>query len=232
VNWLSELDANGTLGVGFGGGEPTLYPRFAELCSYTYRETGLALTFTTHAHHLDDALIEELKGNVHFVRVSMDGVGATYERLRGRSFDKLCGRVLAISKLFPFGINYVVNSDTLPDLNESVAFAEAAGASEFLLLPEQPVRGRSGVDASTVASLGDWVNRYSGRVRLAISERGSEGMPTCDPFKAEIDPVSFAHIDANGRLKRASFDIDGVDIGTDGVMLALLKLSDRQSIEL
>ena len=46
VSWLVELDANGTIGVGFGGGEPTLYPHFAELCSYAANKTGLA----SHVH--------------------------------------------------------------------------------------------------------------------------------------------------------------------------------------
>jgi len=34
ASWLDELDANGGLSVGFGGGEPTLYRRFPELCQY------------------------------------------------------------------------------------------------------------------------------------------------------------------------------------------------------
>ena len=34
VAWLDELDPNGTMGVGFGGGEPTLYRRFADLCAH------------------------------------------------------------------------------------------------------------------------------------------------------------------------------------------------------
>src|SRR5947208_772980 len=42
TRWLTELDENGTLGVGFGGGEPTLYRRFAELCLYATQNTGLA----------------------------------------------------------------------------------------------------------------------------------------------------------------------------------------------
>jgi hypothetical protein len=41
TGWLKELDAHGCLGVGFGGGEPTLYRRFTELCRYTAQETGL-----------------------------------------------------------------------------------------------------------------------------------------------------------------------------------------------
>ena len=52
VDWLSELDAGGCLGVGFGGGEPTLHPEFAALCRRVASETRLAVTFTTHGHRL------------------------------------------------------------------------------------------------------------------------------------------------------------------------------------
>ena len=60
ISWIAELDSNGTIGVGFGGGEPTLYRRFAELCAHTSGNTGLAVTFTTHGHHLDEALLAHL----------------------------------------------------------------------------------------------------------------------------------------------------------------------------
>jgi MoaA/NifB/PqqE/SkfB family radical SAM enzyme len=129
ISWLNELEANGTIGVGFGGGEPTLYRRFAELCSYASNNTRLAVTFTTHGHHLSESLLKNLKGHVHFVRVSMDGVKATYERLRGRSFESLRRRFSAIRKLAPFGINYVVNTETFPDLNAAVALAAEEGAT-------------------------------------------------------------------------------------------------------
>jgi MoaA/NifB/PqqE/SkfB family radical SAM enzyme len=185
VTWLDELDANGTIGVGFGGGEPTLYRRFAELCSYTTRNTGLAVTFTTHGHHLDEALLASLKGNIHFIRVSMDGIDATYERLRGRPFKALEHRLSAIKRIAPFGINYVVNSDTLPDIDTAAVFAKKAGASEFVLLPEQPSNGRRGIDVDTARALQDWVRCYSGDMRLAVSEAGAEGLPTYNPFQNE-----------------------------------------------
>jgi|HubBroStandDraft_2_1064218.scaffolds.fasta_scaffold135952_1 MoaA/NifB/PqqE/SkfB family radical SAM enzyme len=82
VIWLHELDANGCLAVGFGGGEPVLHRHFVELCQHVAKETALAVTFTTHAQRVDEALADRIRGNVHFVRVSMDGVGATYEMLR------------------------------------------------------------------------------------------------------------------------------------------------------
>src|SRR5947199_82985 len=90
--WLNELDVNGCLGVGFGGGEPTLYRHFTKVCQYAAHDTGLAVSFTSHAHRLNADLAAELAGYVHFVRISMDGVGETYEELRGRSFSAFCSR--------------------------------------------------------------------------------------------------------------------------------------------
>jgi sulfatase maturation enzyme AslB (radical SAM superfamily) len=227
ISWLIELDTNGACGIGFGGGEPTLYPRFADLCAYTAQNTDLAVTFTTHGHHLQGALLESLKGNVHFVRVSMDGVGDTYERLRNRSFSALQKRLDSLRNIVPFGINFVVNKDTLPDIETAAFLAENAGASEFLILPEHPVNGRDGIDGETAVSLREWVNHYSGVIRLAITETDAEGMPTCNPLPHETGLRAYAHIDASGLLKRTSFDRDGVAIGSNGVMAALSQLQQE-----
>jgi MoaA/NifB/PqqE/SkfB family radical SAM enzyme len=219
AGWLDELDSHGTIGVGFGGGEPTLYPRFTDLCAYASRNTGLAVTFTTHGHHLEEGFLVKLRGHVHFVRVSMDGIDSTYERLRGRPFDALRQRLSAIREIAPFGINYVV-----PNIDAAAAFAQQAGAFEFLLLPEQPVNGQGGITDDTAQALRDWVGRYSGGMRLAVSERSSEGMPTCNPFVKETGLRAYAHVDARGVLKRTSYDSEGVVIGPDGIMLALAQL--------
>lgn len=138
TNWLVDLDSNGCIGVGFGGGEPTLYPRLAELCSYAAKMTNIAVTLTTHAHRLSDQLLNKIAGNLHFVRVSMDGVGQTYESIRCRPFDVLLERIAAIRRVVRFGINYLVNSKTVGDLDAAVLLAADHGASEFLLLPEEP----------------------------------------------------------------------------------------------
>ena len=92
-NWIAEIDLGGTLGVGFGGGEPTLYPRFVELCSFAADNSDLAISFTTHGHRLTKSIAEQLIGNVHFIRVSVDGRRDTYERLRGRSFTGLLTQI-------------------------------------------------------------------------------------------------------------------------------------------
>jgi MoaA/NifB/PqqE/SkfB family radical SAM enzyme len=224
ITWLSELDAHGCLGVGFGGGEPTLYAHLVDLCRYGAQETQLAITFTTHAHHLDDTLVQSLAGSVHFLRVSMDGVGATYERLRRRSFATLKVHMTALRKVAPFGINYVVNDLTMKDLSAAADLASELGAAELLLLPEQPVHGKGGIDEGTAHELREWVALYEGRVPLTISESGMEGMPTCDPFPLETGLRAFAHIDASGILKTSSYATSGVAIRDDGTLRAIKAL--------
>ena len=222
--WLSELDLRGAVGIGFGGGEPTLHRRFADLCCYAATQTRLAVTFTTHGHHLSDSLLQKLQGFVHFIRVSMDGVNGTYETVRQRSFRSLRGRLQSLREVAPFGINFVVNSHTCQDLDAGIAFAEEVGAAEFLLLPEQPVNGSGGISAAAAETMRQWTRRYKGRVRLTISERGAEGISTCDPFVRETGLRGYAHVDASGILKRSSYDNQGVAIGPSGLMSALAQL--------
>jgi MoaA/NifB/PqqE/SkfB family radical SAM enzyme len=69
---MLELDEVGCLGIGFGGGEPTLHPNIEELCHFGKTETNLAITMTSHGHRLSEPLIENLKESVNFLRISMD----------------------------------------------------------------------------------------------------------------------------------------------------------------
>ena len=224
VGWLDELDANGCVGIGFGGGEPTLYPQLVEICSYAASETNLAVTMTTHAHRLSDSLLDKLAGNLHFVRISMDGIGTTYESIRDRSFDALLESINLLSNITHFGINYVVNSKTIGYLDAAVRLAADLGASEFLLLPEEPVGRGSGIDSETTTILRDWVYGYCGSVPLSTSEGNADSLPTCNPFTLETGLAAFAHIDASGMMKKTSYDLSGILIREDGLMAALKKL--------
>jgi len=227
AKWLLELDDAGCLGVGFGGGEPTLHPDFVQLCKFVSQSTKLAVTFTTHSHRLNERIVTDLKGHVHFIRVSMDGVGSTYETLRGRSFSRFRGQLGLLRTLAPFGVNFVVNEATFPDIDDAISIAIECGASEFLLLPERATRARSGMDVHTRSALCRWIGAFDRRIRLAVSEADKEGLPICNPLAREKGLRSYAHIDASGALKRSSFDEIGVLIDALGVCAALQHLQRR-----
>ena len=222
--WALELDQGGCLGLGFGGGEPTLHPHFVSLCQRVAADTQLAISFTTHGHRLTTDLAEDLAGSVHFVRVSMDGVGETYGRIRGRSFSALIEKLQLASTIAPFGVNYVVNADTIEHLDEAAAVAFEHGATEILLLPERPVAGAGGIDGATSTALVEWIQRNT-RYRLAISDAGPvEGIPVASPFDDVDGLTGYAHIDASGWLRSSSFSLDGVPIrSTVGAALAQLR---------
>ena len=223
--WLKELDTHGCLGVGFGGGEPTLYSDLAELCRRVVASTQMAVTMTTHGHRLTRRLLAELSDCVHFVRISVDGVAGTYERLRCRPFSGIERCTERLRGTIPFGINCVVNDATLPELDEVASFAAMAGASQLLLLPEQPTAARSGAGAEVRNRLTAWVESYSGPVPLAINESDSGGLIVADPHPAENGLRAYAHISASGTVKRSSYDPNGVQVAESGVIGALQQLA-------
>ena len=227
MDWLVELDQNGCLSVGLGGGEPTLFRHLAAVCEFAAKKTRLAVTMTTHAHRLNEILAHSLSGNVHFIRVSIDGVGTTYERLRGKSFASLLRQLDIIHQIAPFGINVVVNEATITDLDELIRLAEHSKASELLLLPEQPVRGCGGIDCHTMHRLRQWIEKYSAMVPLRVSQSHSEGMPICDPLPQETGLRSYAHIDASGILRSSSYAQSGVQVNDAGIMVSLRTLRQQ-----
>jgi hypothetical protein len=231
LGWLKELDTEGCLGIGFGGGEPTLHPDFVDICKRAAGETQLAVTFTTHGHRLTPRLVESLKGSIHFTRISVDGVGRTYEEQRGKQFASLLRGVESIATLSPFGINVVVNERTVAELDAMSELAQKVGASELLLLPQQATRAVANMDGGVGRALHDWVSNYRGKVRLAVSEAGASGLPTCDPLPDERGLQAYAHIDASGMLRASSYSPAGAKIGDAGVLSALKRLLSASEIK-
>lgn len=224
--WAAELDGAGCLGVGFGGGEPTAYRGFARLCGQVAGSTSMAVTFTTHGHRLTPELADALRGSVHFARLSVDGVGATYERLRGRPFTAAQSAAARLRSVAPIGINTVVNADTVSQLDEVAEFAARAGASELLLLPEQPTAATPGISASDAERLAGWVRTASPRVRLAISRSGLEAsVPTAEVIPGERPLDAHMHLDAGGVLRPHAYARTGVPVG-DSILEAVEALRE------
>jgi pyruvate-formate lyase-activating enzyme len=228
VAWIEELDGAGCLGVGFGGGEPTAHPQFAEICARAAASTTLAITLTTHGHRFTEALALVLRGNVHFIRVSIDAVGDRYERIRGRSFDAICERVAVIATVCPFGINMVVNDDTIGELDAVAAFAANVKATELLLIPQQATASAPPLSRGGTALLAGWIRNHRGPVRLAISRAATpHGIPLAEPFAPEDALAAHAHVDAAGLLLSDAYSNVAVPVRAS-ILSALDELSARR----
>lgn len=224
--WIKDLDQLGTLGIGFGGGEPTLYPHFSKICEYTANETDLAVTFTTHGHRLTDTLLADLKGNVHFIRISIDGVGATYEKFRGRKFDKLIERIERARQITSLGFNVVINDLTIQELDKVTEIAEKFDISEVLLLPQQATETVKGLSKDSYEQMTKWIEGYGGETRLTISDIGLESNFICNPLSRESGLNAYAHIDALGFLKASSYSNSGQQIGEKSILDVLQLLRE------
>jgi pyruvate-formate lyase-activating enzyme len=227
ARWASDLDAAGCLGIGFGGGEPTLHPSFSELCSEIATQTALAVTFTTHGHRLTSDLIAQLDGNVHFSRLSIDGVGATYERLRGRPFPRVQEAAHMLRSVAPLGINTVVNVDTIDELDAIGDFAELVGAAELLLLPQQRTSAVHGIGPAETERLLRWIDTSRTPTRLAVSRSGLHLLSPNDELIPGEDPThAHLHVDATGSLRRNAYAPDGVSI-EGSIIDAIMTLRER-----
>lgn len=223
-SWLIELDKGGSLGIGFGGGEPTLYKKFVDVCSFATNETELAVTFTTHGHKLNKSLLTQLKHKINFVRVSLEGIESMYESNRNKSFKNLSDNLTLLKSVCGFGLNFLVNSETICAIDDVVEFAEKMGAAELLLLPQQKTTIVNKIDVNTEYMLKKWVKTYTGTLKLSINESSAMGYDVCQPKRIKNPIFSYAHIDATGLLKYNSYSTWGVPIAQNTISEAIKQI--------
>jgi MoaA/NifB/PqqE/SkfB family radical SAM enzyme len=116
-------DEWGVLELAFGGGEPTLFPRFGELLRAIWRETGLCPSFTTHGKRLDAALLREIRGSFGQLQVSVydeDDTGAIVD--------------LLVAEGARFGLNYLVTPARARTIEADVMAFVARGVRDMLFL--------------------------------------------------------------------------------------------------
>ena len=230
TKWLVELDENGCLEVGFGGGEPLLHPDFSDICGFVHSQTEMACTFTTNGTLLSEEMVESIRENVDFCRISMDGWDQIHERSREVPFDTLVSTIGNVAGKIRVGVNYLVNDETVGDLDRVARLLESLSAEELLLLPEIGARREILLSGNGISILRGWVASYDGPLRLRGSERTcAEILPSVLPPGDEA-LFRYVHVDADGIMKPDSFASVGVPIGSGSFLDAfqLLRTGDTQ----
>jgi MoaA/NifB/PqqE/SkfB family radical SAM enzyme len=226
IQWCRELDQLGTLEVAFGGGEPTLFPGLAEACRTIWTQTRLGISITTHGHRLNEQLWESLKGFVSIVRVSIDAPEPLYSSIRGLPLARAIQNICQIEGQVPIGINTVVNAQTLRGLDELAVIVRDLGAIDWLLLPEIK-NGTFTLSDSEWQRLDNWIISRAHDLNLRTTTNAKPHLT--GPFLLEDAPEDYAHISANGYLRRCSYQSGGISLrDRPSVLTALRELKLKQ----
>jgi MoaA/NifB/PqqE/SkfB family radical SAM enzyme len=220
IHWCRELDQLGTLEVAFGGGEPTLFNGLAEACRTIWTETTLGISITTHGHHLNEQLWKSLKGFVSIIRVSIDAPEPLYSSIRGLPLAGVIKNIRQMEAQVPIGINTVVNTQTLGGLDELAVIVRDLGAVDWLLLPEIK-DGKFTLSDSEWQRLDNWIISHSHDLNLRTTSNAKPYLS--GPFLLDDALEDYAHISADGYLRRCSYGSTGISLRNRPSMLVALR---------
>lgn len=113
----------GVLEIAFGGGEPTIFPRFAELLQTIWKETPICPNFTTNGLKLTAELLRSIRGSYGQLQLSV------YDE------DDTNGIIdLLVREQANFGLNYLVTPARVRTLEADVLSYAARGVKDMLFL--------------------------------------------------------------------------------------------------
>ena len=197
-----------TLAVSFGGGEPSLYPYLEDVLRFTHEKTPLAVGMTSNCTEELVKLTPSISRYVDFLRISMDGIRDTYYSHRGIPFEDFVKRLKYLLGYYKIGINYLVDETTIDDLDEAFSMMRDWGVRELLLLPREP-----DCPESVLTRLYEWIKRNKDRgILIEISSARKDNLPFLAPYREDDDSLDYAHIAANGVIKRSSFEYGGLSL--------------------
>jgi MoaA/NifB/PqqE/SkfB family radical SAM enzyme len=137
---VTDAAAEGYNVVGISGGEPLMYRPLRQVLLHA-RALGLITTVTTNGMLLDRRRIASLTGAANLLAISLDGVPASHNAMRGnpRAFEIMAKNLPALREAgIPFGFIFTL---TQHNLNELVWVADFALREGAKLLQIHPLEG-------------------------------------------------------------------------------------------
>ncbi len=139
---LEKLRLAGFKKITFAGGEPTLHLLLPEIISYA-KELGFKVGIVTNGHFLTDHYLDKIKGNVDYIKISIDSSNEKIQAMMGRGegdhvqISKEAGlRVKSFG--IPLMLNTVVTSLNYSDnLSDILNLLKPVRWKVFQALPEK-----------------------------------------------------------------------------------------------
>ncbi|MCW5617703.1 MAG: radical SAM protein [Nitrosomonas sp.] len=138
---ISDAAHEGFNYVSLSGGEPMLYKPLTELLEHAHR-LGMRTAVTTNGMLLTERKIERLRDVVDVLAISIDGVPASHNRIRGSqlAFDTMKLRLpLLRAADMPFGFIFTLTQYNLDEFDWVRDFAAGEGAKLLQIHPLEEV---------------------------------------------------------------------------------------------
>lgn len=131
---IADLAAFGVPTILFSGGEPLLRPDLLELAGAA-RDAGLRTVLSTNGTQIDDTTAADLAAvGVSYVGVSIDGIGARHDKMRGSrgAFEGAVAGIRAVQRAgLRAGVRFTVHGLNRDELGPVFELAEEIGAARL-----------------------------------------------------------------------------------------------------
>jgi len=152
VRMLESLKKAGVLFMGFEGGEPLLRPDIGQILEESYSRFHTSMVSNGW---LLRKKIGEVKDNLDFLFVSLDGIGSVHDRLRGvtGSYDRAVEGIREASKYVNMAISATLTSENLDQATDLVNLAKNLGVQiNFQIAFDYSTAEKESPDASHLKS--------------------------------------------------------------------------------
>ncbi len=209
-SWVTEYDMQMSPSFHFTGGEPFLRQDLFEILGYV-RDCGFSVSLMSNGTLIDGDMARRIKeAGVSDVQISLDGLEATHESLRGKgSFNRtLAGIRNLVAQGVEANINLTVSRLNMSETGELVRLAEELGVGAIAfsrLVPTGRGKGLSSeaLSREEVAHFYDELRKFKDKSRVVVTSR--------DPLAAISDMV--------GDVPQAEMPIGGCAAGIFGVTI-------------
>lgn len=120
-HFVADAQYRGARAITFvGGGEPTLHPRFADMCVHTH-EAGLKFGIVTHLGGDYGEAAFEAMGRATWIRVSLNaGTAQTYLKHQGRAhFYRAIDNMARLENKTRIGASFLITDDNWAEIVEA-----------------------------------------------------------------------------------------------------------------
>ncbi len=201
LKFCQDADAWGVLEVAFGGGEPTLFPRWQEFVGELYETTHLCINFTTNGLLLTEEFLSSVRGKYGQIRVSL------YE---DNHWPETVARLARCGARF--GVNWLITPQELPGMETKFERLLALGTRDFLLLGYKGSERKMHLNRPQRQVLADFVNqmyqRFGSAVQIKLDVCWGSSLPDVPRLFTADDCGAgdgFLSITSDKRVKVCSF---------------------------